>query len=128
MPSASLELVREYLLAAAERRFQDASRLLDPHALLVFPQGRFAGLEEMAAAMSSRYHSIAKTHQTWDIVASETEATILVTTGTLHGVNVHDVPFDGVRFCDRFVIRDGLIAEQHVWNDLAESGVLSRRS
>ncbi len=128
MPSASLQLVHEFLLAAAERRFEDASRLLDPHALLVFPQGRFADLEDMAASMSGRYRSINKTHQTWDIVTSDTETTVLVTTGTLHGVNVHDVPFDGVRFCDRFVIRDGLIAEQHVWNDLAESGVLSRHS
>ena len=128
MPSGSLELVQEYLLAAAERRLGDASRFLDPDALIVFPQGRFDDIEGMATAMSGRYRSIDKTHQTWDVIASDTDTTVVVTTGTLHGVNVHDVPFEGIRFCDRFVIRDGLIAEQHVWNDLAESGVLSKRS
>jgi hypothetical protein len=128
MPSRSLELVQEYLLAAAERRLEDASRFLDPDAVIVFPQGRFEDIQAMAEAMSGRYRSIDKTHQTWDIMASDTDTTVVVTTGTLHGVNIHDVAFDGIRFCDRFVIRNGVITEQHVWNDLAESGALSRRS
>ncbi len=128
MPSRSLELVQEYLLAAAERRLGDASRFLDPDAVIVFPQGRFKNIEGMAAAMSGRYRSIDKTHQTWDIMAADTDTTVVVMTGTLHGVNIHDVAFDGIRFCDRFVIRNGIITEQHVWNDLAESGALSRRS
>ena len=34
----------------------------------------------------------------------------------------------GIRYIDRFVIRNGLIIRQDVWNDLAESGVLDRTS
>jgi len=120
-----LEMVREYLVASGERRMEDAGRYLDAAAIIIFPQGRFGNLDEMAEAMKGRYLSIGKTHETWDVSADESQ-TVVVTTGTLNGINTHGIAFDGVRFCDRFVIRDGLIAEQHVWNDLAESGVLER--
>jgi hypothetical protein len=118
-------LVREYLIASGERRMDDAGRYLDAAAIIIFPQGRFENLHEMAEAMKGRYLSIAKTHDTWDVSIAESE-TVVVTTGTLNGVNTHGISFEGVRFCDRFVIRNGLIVEQHVWNDLAESGVLER--
>jgi len=38
------------------------------------------------------------------------------------------VPFEGVRFVDRFEVAGGLLTRQDVWNDLAESGVLERRN
>jgi SnoaL-like domain len=128
VPAKSLQLVHEYLIAAGERRVEDAGRFLDPDVVIIFPQGRFGDLDQMAAAMAERYHSIDKTHHTWDVMVLDPNTTVVVTTGTLHGVNLHDMAFDGIRFCDRFVVRNGLIAEQHVWNDLAESGVLSKRS
>jgi hypothetical protein len=33
--------------------------------------------------------------------------------------------FEGVRYVDVFIIEDGLIVEQMVWNDFAELGVLN---
>lgn len=125
MSTPPLEMVREYLVASGERRMEEAGRYLDTAAIIIFPQGRFGNLHEMAEAMKGRYLSIGKTHETWDVSTDESEI-VVVTTGTLNGVNTHGIAFDGVRFCDRFVIRNGLIAEQHVWNDLAESGVLER--
>lgn len=125
MSTPPLEMVREYLVASGERRMEEAGRYLDAAAIIIFPQGRFGNLEEMAEGMKGRYLSIGKTHETWDVSTDESQ-TVVVTTGTLNGVNTHGIAFDGVRFCDRFVIRNGLIAEQHVWNDLAESGVLER--
>lgn len=125
MSTSPLEMVREYLDASGERRMEDARRYLDTSAIIIFPQGRFEDLGEMAEAMKGRYLSIGKTHETWDVFIEESEA-VVVTTGTLQGINTHGIAFDGVRFCDRFVIRDGLIVEQHVWNDLAESGVLDK--
>lgn len=119
------ELVRAYLTASGERHLEEAAGYLAADALIVFPNGRFRDLNEMAAAMAGRYRNIGKTHQTWDI-ANAGPDTVVVTTGTLTGVNSHGVAFEGIRFCDRFVIRNGRIAEQHVWNDLAESGVLDR--
>jgi len=52
---------------------------------------------------------------------------IVVTTGTLEGENRHGVPFAGIRYIDRFAVRDGLIVSQQVWNDLDSTGVLDRR-
>ena len=126
MSKTPLESVREYLTAAEERRLEEAAAHLDQKAILVFPQGQFRNLADMVATMSNRYRSIGKTHHTWDVSSSGVD-TVVTTTGTLHGVNNHGVSFEGIRFCDRFVVRDGLIAEQHVWNDLAESGVLEQR-
>ena len=126
MSTSPLELVREYLTAAGERRLEAATSYLHSDAVLIFPQGRFEGRDEMAAAMKDRYRSIGKTHETWDVASSGAD-TVVTTTGSLHGVNRHGIPFEGIRFCDRFVILDGLISEQHVWNDLAESGVLDLR-
>ena len=117
--------IHEYLTAAGERRMSDAASYLADGAVLVFPQGRFDDLGEMAAAMAGRYSAIAKTYDTWDVMKTDS-GTVVVTTGTLSGVNLHGVDFAGVRFCDRFVVKDGLIHEQHVWNDLAESGVLEQ--
>jgi hypothetical protein len=38
--------------------------------------------------------------------------------GTLHGEYLDGRVVDRVRFIDRFEIRNGLICEQDVWNDL----------
>ena len=46
--------------------------------------------------------------------------------GTLQGINRYGVSFSDVRYIDRFVLKDGLIIQQDVWNDLAESGVLEQ--
>lgn len=126
MSETPVEVIRTYLAATGDRRMADASRHLAPDAVLVFPQGRFGGLTEMVEATAGRYLAIDKTYETWDVFTSGDEA-VIVTTGTLHGVNTHSIPFSGVRFCDRFVVRSGLITEQHVWNDLAESEVLEQR-
>lgn len=125
MNTSAEETIREYLKASGERSMAEAASYLADEAVLVFPQGRFDDLEEMAAAMAGRYSAISKTYDTWDLMEND-GGTVVVTTGTLSGVNLHGVDFAGVRFCDRFVVRDGLIHEQHVWNDLAESGVLDR--
>jgi len=119
-----IDVVRSYLTASGDSRLEEATGYLASNAVLVFPQGRFQTLSEMVSAMSERYRSIGKTHETWDTFTSDEDDTVIITTGTLHGINTYGVAFDGIRFCDRFVVRRGLIVEQHVWNDLAESGVL----
>ncbi len=41
--------------------------------------------------------------------------------GTLNGEWPDGTQFSGIRFIDRFVVKDGLLEDQRVWNDLAES-------
>ena len=116
------------LLEALERRALDeAQRLLAPGFALVFPgPARFRSLEEMVAGAAGRYRRIAKLVEDIESFEADGKAVVYVR-GTLYGVNTHGVEFSGVRFIDRFLIANGLIEQQDVWNDLAESGVLALR-
>jgi hypothetical protein len=120
--------IDEFLALVASRDIEQARRYLAPDARIVFPPNRvYASLEEMAAGMRKRYERVDKVRERWDIWTREDGVTVVYNTGTLFGVNLHGVPFSGIRYLDRFELRDGLIVLQEVWNDLAESGVLDRR-
>jgi hypothetical protein len=54
-----------------------------------------------------------------DVVAGEGE-TIVYNLGTLYGEWPDGTSFDGNRYVDRFVVRDGKIVQMDVWNDSAE--------
>ena len=47
------------------------------------------------------------------------EGTIVYNFGGLRGEWTDGTPFSGIRYIDRFLIRDGRIVDQKVWNDLA---------
>ena len=40
--------------------------------------------------------------------------------GTLSGTFADGAEFQGIRFIDRFTVRDGKLVDQRVWNDMAE--------
>ncbi len=115
------EEVAQAFLKALEARDLDAARAMTaPGFFMIFPGGaRFTDFAELLAWAAPRYRRVAKR---FDIIDSaETSAGTRVTIeGTLHGEWPDGTPFDGIRFIDRFLIKDGLIAEQHVWNDLGE--------
>lgn len=118
------------LLATLEHRdLAAAGELLAPGIAMTFPgPARFTDLQSMVAGAAGRYQRIGKVIESVEgFVAGEGREVVYVR-GTLHGVNLHGVGFEGVRFIDRFEVVDGLIERQDVWNDLAESGVLARRS
>jgi len=54
-----------------------------------------------------------------DVVPSARE-TIVYNLGTLYGEWPDGTPFEGNRYVDRFVVRDGKIVQMDVWNDSAE--------
>lgn len=123
-----LEVVRRYLEACAQRRMEEAERYLAPGAVLVFPGGRYTSVAEMAAGAARRYRWVQKADHTWDVAVRPDGTAVVVTTGTLYGENLHGIPFEGIRYIDRFVVRGGHILRQEVWNDLDSSGVLDRRA
>ena len=45
--------------------------------------------------------------------------TVVYNYGGLRGEWADGTPFEGIRYIDRFLIRDGRIVDQKVWNDLA---------
>lgn len=120
-----VEVVERFLRLAEERRLEEAEALLAPGALLVFPGSRrYDTLQEMVADARGRYRWVRKRIERWDVI-TETERAIVFCIGTLYGEDLGGQPFDGVRFLDRFEVRDGRIVRQEVWNDLAETGIVA---
>jgi hypothetical protein len=40
--------------------------------------------------------------------------------GTLYGELLDGTPYSGIRFIDRFTVKDGKLVDQNVWNDMGE--------
>jgi len=118
-------VVDEYLELCEQRRLAEAARFLADGAALVFPGGkRYTDLEGMAAGTRTRYRWVKKERDHYAVAYGEDGRATVVSRGTLYGENSMGVPFEGIRYVDVFVLKDGKILEQHVWNDLCESGVL----
>jgi hypothetical protein len=108
------------------RELAAAEAMMAPGAKITFPgEKRFLSQREMVEASRGRYQWVKKTFDQVDANQVD-DGQVVYVMGTLYGVNRHGAPFSGVRYIDRFVIKNGLIAQQDVWNDLAESGVLEK--
>ncbi|MBP6852354.1 MAG: nuclear transport factor 2 family protein [Rhodoferax sp.] len=117
-PDASA-LVRAFLGLMQERKLAEAQAMLAPGFSMHFPGGTpMYQLDELVRFSSTRYRSVAKTFERFDECWTG-EGAVVTCSGTLHGVWLDGSQFEGVRFLDRFDIRDGLIQRQDVWNDLA---------
>ncbi|MDP6574127.1 MAG: tautomerase family protein [Rhodospirillales bacterium] len=120
LPSPA-KLVRAYLDAAAARDFGKAGEMVADGFTSIYPGGvEFGSLEELMPWAEERYRSVKKTYERIDEVACE-EGVAVYAFGTLGGQWPDGTAFEGVRFIDRFTVRDGKLADQRVWNDLAES-------
>ncbi len=128
--AASVErLLRDFLAALERRELTAASALLAPGTVMVFPgDQRYTTLEAMVEASKGRYRRVGKHLDAVEVWERGGGGAVAYVFGTLHGVNLHGVPFEGVRFVDRFEVEGGSITAQQVFNDLAESGVLTRRA
>ena len=113
-------MVRQYLDAMESRDLEKAQTYLARNFQMTFPGGvTFSSLQSLVDWSKTRYRSISKSYQHVEQSQSDGD-TIVYCSGTLQGVWLDGGEFSGIRFIDRFVIRDGLIAQQEVWNDLAE--------
>ncbi len=114
------QVVRDFLAAMEARDIAKARNLLSPGFAMIFPgNNRFVQLEEMIAWAAPRYRWVAKRYDRFDEAPGDGE-TIVYCYGTLYGEWPDGTPFEGIRFIDRFIVRDGKLAEQLVWNDMAE--------
>lgn len=115
-----------FLRSMEERDLAAAKTKLSPTFAMVFPgSARYQRLEELVAGSRTRYRQVAKRLDAVESFAVDAAEVVWVR-GTLYGVNSNGVPFDGIRFVDRFELQGGLLVQQDVWNDLAESGVLQK--
>ena len=110
------ELVRRYLAAMERRDLAEARSCLAPGFTMVFPGGRrLSSLEELVEFAKARYRSARKTYERFDAAGD-----VVYCFGTLSGELLDGSPYGGIRFIDRFTVRDGKLVDQQVWNDMAE--------
>jgi ketosteroid isomerase-like protein len=116
----AIDVVREFIDALGRRDLEAARAYLAPSfTMTVSGNHRFRTLAEFAAFNASRNGPV---HKHIDgLEACEAPAGLSVyASGTMSGHWLDGSAFQGVRFCDRFVLRDGLIVEMQVWSDMAE--------
>lgn len=114
------EILRAYL-GAMEARDLDAARAhLGDGFTMYFPGAApMTTLEELVAWSKPRYRFVKKTYDGFDVAAGP-DGVVVYCRGTLFGEWPDGTPFDGIRYIDRFLMKDGKIVRQDVWNDLAE--------
>lgn len=117
---AFLQLCEDRDLVAAQRCMRDDVELFWPGG------ARYSSLNDMVAGAAGRYRWVKKHRDDYAVGVDTQGRTVVTSRGRLYGENLQGVAFDDVRYVDVFVIEDGLIIEQHVWNDFALSDVLSR--
>lgn len=116
----AIDVVREFLDALGRRDLAAASAYLAPGFVMTLPGNhQFRSLEEFAAFSATRSGTARRAID--GLEASEAPTGLAVyATGTMTGSWPDGRNFQGVRFCDRVVLRNGLIVEMQVWSDLAE--------
>ena len=123
MPSTSefadaIKVVSTYLNAMEARELAMARTLLAPGFTMVFPGGAtFTTLDELIAWAKPRYRFVRKVHQRCD-AALAADGVAVTCQGTLEGEWIDGRSFRCIRFCDWFLVRDGLLVRQEVWNDI----------
>lgn len=115
------EIVTTFLTALEDRDIAGANALLGEGFAMLFPGGRrYLRVEDFVAGAATRYSWVKKRHERIDAVADGRD-TIVYVYGTLYGAWLDGSTFEGIRYIDRFVVRDGRLVDQLVWNDLAET-------
>jgi hypothetical protein len=118
----NVDVCLRYLRVMEERDLAAARRMLDPAFRMVFPgDKRMTDLDALVANSASRYRFVKKTFDETDSGTDKHDRPVVVISGTLFGEWPDGTAFSGIRYCDRFVLKDGRLLEQHVWNDLGEA-------
>jgi hypothetical protein len=89
---------------------------------ITFTGGRqFSAPAEATAFNAKRYQWVKKRPGRMDAAIDAITGDVHVyNTGHLYGAWPDGTAFDGNRYIDTFIVRDGLIIETQVWNDSAE--------
>ncbi len=121
------DIVERFLVASMIPDPEFASTFMSPDVAITFTGGRkFGHPRETTAFNANRYRWVKKKMERTD-VAPGVGDTVVYNTGTLYGEWPDGTPFEGNRYVDRFVVRDGQIVQMDVWNDSAER-ILTRNN
>jgi phenylpyruvate tautomerase PptA (4-oxalocrotonate tautomerase family) len=121
-PTPASDIVRSFLTTMESRDLEGAKSYLADGFKMTFPgNAQFNELEELIDWSRERYQSARKEYQKFD-ESFGPEGVTVYCFGTLSGMWLDGTQFSGVRFIDRFSVVDGKLADQRVWNDMAEVG------
>ncbi len=113
-------MVATYLRTMEARDLDGARAMLAPGFHMTFPGNRqYSKLEDLVEGSKGRYRNVRKVFERFD-EAETPEGTAIYSIGTLTGEWPDGTPFSGIRYLDRFLMRDGKFVETRVWNDMAE--------
>lgn len=114
------EVVHAFLQAMQSRDLVLARSFLAPGFSMCFPGGAcFSTLDELVAWGATRYRRVSKHFERFDECWAH-DGTVVYCHGHLVGQWLDGSAFAGIRFIDRFLVVDGLLVRQDVWNDLSE--------
>jgi len=124
-PATAAEVVDEFLRLIMIPDPLAARRFTAPGLRIRFTGGRAMGdPSECTAFNASRYKWVKKRIERTETVARSSACVdgeeVVYSLGTLYGEWPDGTPFEGNRYVDRYVVRDGLITQMDVWNDSAE--------
>jgi ketosteroid isomerase-like protein len=120
LPQTDAEIVRAYLEASMAPDPDRAATYMKPGATITFTGGRvFDHPRGPTGFNAGRYKWVKKRMERFDVCTGQGE-TVVYSVGTLYGEWPDGTSFEGNRYVDRFVVRDGLIVRMDVWNDSAE--------
>ena len=116
------ELVEEFLRIIMIPDPIGARAFTSPDLRIRFTGGRpMRDPAEASAFNAGRYAWVKKRFEQTDLVAGATDdEAIVYNIGTLYGAWLDGTPFEGNRYVDRYVVRQGKIVQMDVWNDSAE--------
>lgn len=116
------QIVDEYLRLLMIPEPVAARRFTAPELRIRFTGGRaMQDPAECTAFNVSRYRWVRKkVERTETVAGGNNEECVVYSLGTLYGEWPDGGAFEGNRYVDRYVVRQGLITEMDVWNDSAE--------
>ena len=121
-PASPSEIVNEYLRILMIPDPAGARAFVAPDLQIRFTGGRaMSDPAQCAAFNAKRYAWVKKRIERTEVVEGATSIEAIVySLGTLYGAWPDGAAFEGNRYVDRYVVRNGLITSMEVWNDSAE--------
>ena len=118
--SSDAAIVEAYLTASMIPDPDAAAAYMAPGTVITFTGGReFDHPRGPTGFNAKRYRWVKKKMDRFDVCPGDGE-TVVYSVGTLYGEWKDGTPFEGNRYVDRFVVRNGKITKMDVWNDSAE--------
>ena len=115
-------LVEEFLTIHMIPDPERAKQFMVPGARITFTGARrFEEPKDCTAFNKKRYKWVKKKFERTDVCWSDDrKEAVVYQIGTLYGEWPDGTPFEGNRYVDRYVVRDGMIHSMDVWNDSGE--------